>query len=557
MLFSREELIEYYAKLSAEATLREQKALWKVRRGQLDAARREFLLKENAQLAAELEEVKHHSDMAVTSSSKEPPSGLDIAKWTDGASNPSRPLEGMTALPDWARKGLQTAPPGFEVIVTEDLPVWAKRALEGGDSEVPAATEVDAKSSQVDVRELDVREADGPAKRHPSHSSVGDIMRSEPAVKHQLEGIRHVDVQRAERSKNSHPHASSIQELIYNEPVQKERDKKSDPIKDTNNKVDDSRISGGDQNDEITRKLKVAKLEDSESSVANPDIVNSGDSKSQPALRLIPKSQIRLIENRHATTESKQQDIIRPSVRLQENQDILAETTPNPEKPSTKLISGRHISEQSEESVQKYHTVMSKTMGATNESEECIPRSHLKSVENKHSSLESKPVEQKCYIKCNLDRNATQQSSGEEVKVKPRSVFGHVSDLSTGEYIIAAPKLKRGISKHPSMESDYKTFQVKPHRRKKVAGRGVEQLSEEVVYRAGVRVNPAHHPSVESSGLDIDKERLERFKQMNVKGHASDSTVQKLLYGQRHVQEDPEEGNYIFIHSKKQLVNKM
>ena len=50
----REELVEYYEKLTDEATHREQKALWHVRRRQLDIERLQFMQREEAALAEEL-----------------------------------------------------------------------------------------------------------------------------------------------------------------------------------------------------------------------------------------------------------------------------------------------------------------------------------------------------------------------------------------------------------------------------------------------------------------------------------------------------------------------
>ena len=54
----REEVIEYYSQLSAEASRREQKALWRIRRAKLDLKRTEFLLQEDRNLAAEMEKIK-------------------------------------------------------------------------------------------------------------------------------------------------------------------------------------------------------------------------------------------------------------------------------------------------------------------------------------------------------------------------------------------------------------------------------------------------------------------------------------------------------------------
>lgn len=57
--YSREEVIAYYSQLTEEAARREQKALWRVRRGRLDLARSDFLLQQERQWAADMEKAKN------------------------------------------------------------------------------------------------------------------------------------------------------------------------------------------------------------------------------------------------------------------------------------------------------------------------------------------------------------------------------------------------------------------------------------------------------------------------------------------------------------------
>ena len=57
-VFYREEVIAYYSQLTEEAAHREQKALWRVRRGRLELERSEFLLQQERQWAADLERAK-------------------------------------------------------------------------------------------------------------------------------------------------------------------------------------------------------------------------------------------------------------------------------------------------------------------------------------------------------------------------------------------------------------------------------------------------------------------------------------------------------------------
>ena len=57
--------MEQYAKLSAEASLREQKALWQVRRRKLHMQRIEFLEGEERQLQQELADMIRFSYMII------------------------------------------------------------------------------------------------------------------------------------------------------------------------------------------------------------------------------------------------------------------------------------------------------------------------------------------------------------------------------------------------------------------------------------------------------------------------------------------------------------
>lgn len=53
--YFREEIEEYYSKLTEEAAFREQKALWRVRRAKLDLDRINFLQHDNTHWSTEME----------------------------------------------------------------------------------------------------------------------------------------------------------------------------------------------------------------------------------------------------------------------------------------------------------------------------------------------------------------------------------------------------------------------------------------------------------------------------------------------------------------------
>lgn len=65
LLFHRAEIINYYANLTKEATLREERAMWKIRRGVLDQARQDFLSEDEQawrdEMEANPEVIKTHS----------------------------------------------------------------------------------------------------------------------------------------------------------------------------------------------------------------------------------------------------------------------------------------------------------------------------------------------------------------------------------------------------------------------------------------------------------------------------------------------------------------
>jgi gamma-tubulin complex component 6 len=54
--FYRDELIAYYSELSEEATRREQRALWRIRRARLDTVRLQALKEDEQRWQMELEE---------------------------------------------------------------------------------------------------------------------------------------------------------------------------------------------------------------------------------------------------------------------------------------------------------------------------------------------------------------------------------------------------------------------------------------------------------------------------------------------------------------------
>jgi len=86
--------------------------------------------------------------------------------------------------------------------------------------------------------------------------------------------------------------------------------------------------------------------------------------------------------------------------------------------------------------------------------------------------------------------------------------------------------------------AEFTSFQVRRTsipRRQHVAGRSVdaetttEQFSSFVPH---IKLNAASNASTESEQVDIDGILREKFRQRNVHGHSSDSSVAGILYGQ-------------------------
>ena len=65
-------------------------------------------------------------------------------------------------------------------------------------------------------------------------------------------------------------------------------------------------------------------------------------------------------------------------------------------------------------------------------------------------------------------------------------------------------------------------------------GRDIGERSDEVdsSQKPLIRVSRDHHVSRESARVDTDQQRRQRFRTTNLYGHSSDSSAQRLLYGE-------------------------
>ena len=193
--------------------------------------------------------------------------------------------------------------------------------------------------------------------------------------------------------------------------------------------------------------------------------------------------------------------------------------------PHKKSVSKQHVSKQSTPEEKKRKGMRkSKSMSATMESvQETDPISKKKFVGGKHvSQLSVEPVK-KMLIKIDNERHPSHQSEPGKMKVFQRNMYGHPSQMSMAsnyELIIPTVKIPRQLS--PFDESDFGCFLVRPRHKK----------TGDETDLPGVAMNRDRYSTKESEYIDYDKIRLEKFKAMNVHGHSSDSTVQRLLYGE-------------------------
>ena len=93
-----------------------------------------------------------------------------------------------------------------------------------------------------------------------------------------------------------------------------------------------------------------------------------------------------------------------------------------------------------------------------------------------------------------------------------------------------------GVSEESSW-AEFTSFQVRRPaipRRQHVAGRSVdaETTTERSTFVPHVKLNATSNASTESEQVDVDGVRREKFRQHNVHGHSSDSSVARILYGQ-------------------------
>jgi hypothetical protein len=203
-------------------------------------------------------------------------------------------------------------------------------------------------------------------------------------------------------------------------------------------------------------------------------------------------------------------------------------------RPQIQILPDRHASKESELlDKTKVGVKLSNLMSATTETEAKEYKPHLKSQEDMYATKESSETKEVSFpkLKGQTGSGVSTETQEQVWRVKPASVFGHVSQLSRQEVQINVPRLKRPEEIYASLESDYKDYGIKPRIRMNKQMSATKESAQSDPQRPGIKFSQVMSATKQSEWVDMDKARLEKFRRQNIHGHSSDSTVQALLYG--------------------------
>lgn len=223
--------------------------------------------------------------------------------------------------------------------------------------------------------------------------------------------------------------------------------------------------------------------------------------------------------------------------------------SPDQDKLSVKIVRDMHATKETKEAVYKSHVKVSSDMYATKETESHDDqiRPHIRPSATMSSTTESTNVQETNFprLKRSKDMDSNTETEAAVWKIKKPNVFGHPSQLTKFEPVeLNVPKLKRSLQFHASLESELRDFGIKPKIRMSKTMYATKESDTSVIKRLRIKKSQEMWATKESEFIDHDKLRLEKFKAVNVYGHSSDSTVQKLLYGDKHSKSYDETGMY-------------
>ena len=250
--------------------------------------------------------------------------------------------------------------------------------------------------------------------------------------------------------------------------------------------------------------------------------LSSNYSSTAETTESLPKSSVLVYTDKHATAETtSSDDVIRPHIKTIDNASASKE------------------SDWIESDENKLHIRINEDRSATKQSEaesDNIPklRTHADRFATKQSTDEHDLNVPR--LRHDPEHCSSKESEGTEWKIKKASVHGHASEQSTAEFKI--PHLKpRPKEQLEVSDIDFKDFRIKPRIKinKDMYASKESEVTEPKSW-SGIRCGKVS-ANMESEFVDNEAILRDRFKVRNVYGHASDSTVEKLLYGRNRLEE--------------------
>jgi hypothetical protein len=222
---------------------------------------------------------------------------------------------------------------------------------------------------------------------------------------------------------------------------------------------------------------------------------------------------LQTFENRHATKESEleEEEVAKPHVKMVGDHHASKETVDEKIHPHIKTVSDKHISQQSKP--------------------EAESRPHIRSYDDRHANKLSDEPDYDGVPKLKLGvMQSSTESKPMEWKIKKQNVFGHVSEISNS-YDFNVPRLKKSAVMSAHRESDWSTdFAIKPRIRINRKQTANTQSEEEQTHRVGTKMSNTMSATKESEYIDYEQKRVQMFKERNLYGHATNSSVERLLY---------------------------
>ncbi|VDI62651.1 gamma-tubulin complex component 6, partial [Mytilus galloprovincialis] len=325
-------------------------------------------------------------------------------------------------------------------------------------------------------------------------------------------------------------------------------------------------VKGGVQMPDWARK----ELADDEVVFENVDEekISTAGRPSTPRMKRLPsprvKTGIKLNDSFSASAETEEADV-RSGIQTYQHANATKETEGvEKDKYSIRMVGEMNATKEStQEDEFKSHIKVRKDMHATKETESNDDefRPHNKPNLMMSSTTESTNVQETSFpkLKRNKDMDSNTETEAAIWKIKKPSVFGHPSQMTKLDSVeIAAPKLKRSLHFHASLESELRDFGIKPRIRISKNMYASKESEPSVIKRLRIKKSEQMWATKESEMIDHDALRLEKFKTINVYGHSSDSTVQKLLYGDKHNRsyDDTDTKGFTVVFTEVQVLEK-